>query len=337
MFTDSSSKYPDYNKLVTGSQKIADMSLSKMEHCVSCGSSGANFKKIVSEVSARKNIFNWADFHKLIGVHFATSLQTKKFLLPSALWSTIFSSMQKLASSVESQRAQLEKILSKITSESNKDLLQLFIGEFILCFGESLLTFIKDCVMETAPPTARRCIISFDQEDRQTIHYIGGFILSKFRKAARKCPKIQDWKKITEVIDTRMDEAGQDVTPCADIDKQWTFQRNRDGLIIIGAKCFNFFLSVAAMLCNIVEPDGILILEKVLTTLYTSRPALIWDDMVPHHILEENLSIKFLTGAVKSFAQTFGRGLRKLTINDIFKTPCVSMALRHSVAPRSKK
>ena len=137
--------------LVNGSQFIAKKSLSKLKDSVSCCISGEKFKNTVNELSAStEDVSGWEDFRKFICIHFTKSLQTKKFLLPSALWA-IFFSMEKIMNAVEGPRPKLARIPGKIGSESDEELLQLFIGEFILCFGVSPLSFIKQKIIGDVP------------------------------------------------------------------------------------------------------------------------------------------------------------------------------------------
>lgn len=225
--------------------------------------------------------------------------------------------------------------MNAATNISDSRTLQLFICEFVLLTSEEVLTFIRESIV---PPQQKALIISFDKDDRQTIHYVGGFVVHAFVKKAKMFPKNKDWQQILIVLESRAIE-GFGVEPAADSDKEWTLDQNRGGLTIIGAKCMDFFLSVAAAASKVAKPNGTLLHEKLIEEIYSpsSYVPLKWDGLVGFESsLSEELSLQLMNALAKSFSRTCGHGLRSKVINEMNEKPFASVNLRHTVAPKKK-
>lgn len=320
-------------ELLLGSTVISERAFNTVSLAPCFGEAGQLYSTLIQDLKSGLQSDNWIDFSKLVCEHFASSLRSKKYHLPSALWTSIFSSIESVLAN-KKYRDSLVDILACLMTTPNEAVIQVFICDYILEYGKEVLTFIKESIIPQ-PTTSRRTFISFDQEDRTNFHNVGGHICHKYLKRCEQGKKHIEWQKISIVIRNKMivtEDNG--VEPCSEEDAAWTKDIDRGGLNIIGKKFMNVIMSTAALLSTLTEPDGTLLLEKVLEGVHTSHVPVLWDDMVGSEELSESLSLEFMSGVVKSFAQTFGRGLLKMHINLIFDKPHASVNLRHAVAKK---
>lgn len=333
-FPDICSKLPNLEELLRKSPEICDRALTQMSSVLCFGVSGKKFKDLVQLVTEAKDGDGWALFCQNVIEIFSSAIEVKKFILPTALWTSIFKAQESLLSS-ESLRESLETSLKAATNNSDSRTLQLFVCEFVLITSEEVLTFIRQSIV---PPQQKALIRPFDKEDRETIHFVGGFVVFAFVKKAKQFPKNKDWQEILIVLKSRAIE-GFGVEPASDSDKEWTKDQNRGGLTIIGAKCMDFFLSVAAAATKVGKTNGILLHEKLIEEIYSpsSYVPLKWDALVGFDCsLSEKVSLQYMNALAKSFSRTWGNGLRSKVINEMNEKPFASVNLRHTVAPKKK-
>jgi len=337
-FIDAWAQIPDVNLLVKNSTTICNKALQSISDVVSFGDMGRKFKELVKKAQDISGSPEWKEFCCSLCENFASSISSKKIMLPSTMWNNIFEEIENVSSSL-SIRNNLKQLLFKALSipEPSVDprVVDIFICDIVLYTGEQMLSFIKETIIGTRKVNLP--VFSFDVEDRQTIHFVGGSVMHNFKKRGRAFSGNKDWQQIVDVIETRVDSAtSPDVDPPSDSDKAWTEDQNRGGLIIIGSKCMNMLMGIAAVVCKFIEPNGTLSHEKVLNAVYSSPVPVLWDDMVGCDKMSESLSLRFMNGVVKNFSQKFGSGLMRRKLNEVHEKPYASMNMRHNVAPRSK-
>lgn len=305
-----------------------------MANVLSIGKLGEEHNAFVKDIltSLHSNPL-WLQFSSLISKKFIESITCGKFLLPSTFIPVICKVSDKILSDKDGIRKELLILLQQLNVENSTEMLECFVCQFVLEFGELMVKFICNSVVGEKPKRTKE-IKQFDIEDRQCIFYIGGSVMRGFIRMAYRHKTNKDWCAILETIRTRIEE-GDGVQRAAEGDRAWTEERNRKSLFFMGALAMDFFVSLTQILYNIESDEsGNFKDETVINAVYEDSVTIIlWDELVGTS-LSSSLSVRFLKGVVKSFTQTYGRGVGYKKLNSHLKKAYAAITLRHSVAPR---
>jgi len=337
IFTDAWSQIPDTNFLVKNGPTICNKAIESISEVVSFGEVAKKFKELIEKIKEVSDSEEWKKFCNRLCEHLTSTISSKKIMLPSTLWNNIFESIESISSGLEIRNHLKQMLFAALRiSDSNvySNAVEIFICDIVLYTGEQMLSFIRESIIGTRQVNLP--VVSFDVEDRQTIHYVGGSTMHGFKKKGKAYSGNQEWQQILVVIDTKIDSASPDVQPPSDADREWTDDVDRGGLLIIGAKCMEVFMGIAAVVSTEIKADGSVPHEKVLDRVYSSPVPVLWDNMVACEEMSESLSLRFMNGVVKNFSQTYGRGLMRKKLNEVHEKPYASINLRHTVAPKSK-
>lgn len=180
-------------------------------------------------------------------------------------------------------------------------------------------------------------IIEFNIEDRQVIFYVAGSSMKGFDRMGKRYNTNKGWIAILHAINTRVREGDgkTGVTRAHQVDRAWTETLNRKSLIFVGAPAMDFFVSLTYLLYNVESnQNGNFQIQNVIKQVYEdSVTLLLWDEVIGTS-LPPNLSTKLLEGVVKSFTQTYAKGVAKKKLNNHLKKAFAAINLRHSIAPR---
>lgn len=274
---------------------------------------------------------SFQEFTEMLFESFMCAVSSKKFLLPSKLLEALVMKCDSLLSDL-TLRSELIFLLSLSRVNCDEEVLQLFLCKFIISFSEELLKFISVNVCEVS--TGKKNY-ECDDDDRQTLHFIGGAILRGFYKKAKRYPSSKLWQSLKETIAHRMVESDK-IEGTSSEDKSWTNARNRGNLIQVSDDCLEFLVCLAEIIENSEEADGSLsyltVYEKVCNSMAMT---VYWDNMISQ-CLPDNISTIFLRAFTKAFCQTYGRGITKRRMNTMNAVPVQSINLRHQVARKVK-
>ena len=85
------------------------------------------------------------------------------------------------------------------------------------------------------------------------------------------------------------------------------------------------------------DADGCFKNEDIMKDVFEDPILLfLWDEVMGSS-LDTNVSLRLMRGVVKSFTNTYARGVAAQKLNNHLKKAFVSMSLRHAVAPRQQK
>lgn len=268
-------------------------------------------------------------FTERVCILFVIAIEQKKFLLPSKLLEALVKETDHILSDIP-LRSELAVLLSLSRNESDEDVLHLFLCKYIMFFCEELLKFISASVCDMSTVNKN---YECDEDDRQTIHFLGGALLRRFYKKAKRYPTSTVWRSIKETIVLRMIESGDVEGACGE-DKSWTDTKNKGGLINVSDDCLEFLVCLAEIIENTEEPDGSLSYVKVYEKVCNSMAMTVyWDTMISDS-LSEKISTIFLRSLTKGCCQTFGNGITRRRMNCMNEAPVTSINLRHQVVSR---
>jgi len=114
-------------------------------------------------------------------------------------------------------------------------------------------------------------------------------------------------------------------------DRCWTEFCNRGALNFVGPLFLDFILAVVKILVSEERPDGSLFHEDVQRALLESPARGLWDQLIGS-TLDEDDSIIFMRGIVRSFTTTYGGGVSLKLRNQELACPKVSVPLRKRLA-----
>jgi len=122
----------------------------------------------------------------------------------------------------------------------------------------------------------------------------------------------------------------------ADADRAWTDFCNRGALLFVGKAFMEFIIVVVKLLYAVERPDGSLIHEDVEAKLLQSPARCLWDEVIGSS-LDQETSILFMRGVVKSFTTSYGRGVYLKHMNRNMERPQNSLALRKRLGGACKQ
>lgn len=336
---DSSSQYPNEEKLVLETPTIAQSCLQKMVLSESVGLYGAEHNSFI-QCLLNNHDQHWANTAFAVSQHFIRSLVKGKFLLPSALLPTVLKVCDKLLTDRDFRENEMMKNLRNVGGDDenwSEPMLHCFVCEFIHKFGEEIIVFICFFVVGTKVRKQPVIPLQLDIEDRQVIFNVAGSVMRGFVNMGERYKKNRDWISIVRAIKTRVAEGDgrTGVARAPESDRAWTNTLNRKSLIFIGAPAMDFFVSLTHLLYNVEcsEAGNFHVMNVIKSVYEDSVTVLLWDEVIGTS-LDTRLSTKFLQGVVKSFSQTYAKGVANKKLNTHLKKAFVAINLRHSIAPR---
>ncbi|KAK3931226.1 Zinc finger protein 510 [Frankliniella fusca] len=333
VLVDVNSRYPNKEKIIEEAGNISQITLRQMMSMKGVGKWGGEHNMLLQRLTTDlKLCVPWQDFYKTVTEKYAESLCTGKYLLPSSLLPIICKISDKILGDRDMRDRLLQLLLNSVDFSSQ--MLECFVCEFVLCFGEQIISFLCKSVVGEKPSKPKENVV-FDIEDRQVIYYVAGSVMRRMLRYGIKHSKNEDWNAIKNTIETRIDENGQGVEKASEADRAWTGEINRKSLFFIGSAAMDFFVSLTQVLYNIEsDKDGNFKTETVVENVYEDGVTLLlWDELVGSS-LHPDLSIRFLKGVTKSFTQTYAKGAALKKLNGHLKKAFVAISLRHSIAPR---
>jgi len=224
----------------------------------------------------------------------------------------------------------VDSILPLVTSVSVfKGAIHSFFLDFVFKLGSEIVHFIAQNVIAECQPQSPVSVY-LSENERQAVHYVAGAIIRGYLRKARLHQKNKYWISIEKAIKERILE-GDVVGVAANSDRCWTEFCNRGALNFVGPLFLDFILAVVKILVSEERPDGSLFHEDVQRALLESPARGLWDQLIGS-TLDEDDSIIFMRGIVRSFTTTYGGGVSLKLRNQELACPKVSVPLRKRLA-----
>jgi len=201
--------------------------------------------------------------------------------------------------------------------------------DFVFGLGNKIISFIAKTVMADSQPNSP-VSLSISTDENQTIHYVAGAIIRQYLRKARRFKTNRFWINVDGAIKNCPLE-GDMVVAAANSDRYWTEFCNRGALNFVGAQFMKFIIAVVHLLVRIERPDGSLFHEDVQQELLVSPARTLWDELIGNN-LDEDDSIIFMRGVVRSFTATYGKGRSLRLMNYEMGRPKATMSLRKRLA-----
>ncbi|KAJ1531378.1 hypothetical protein ONE63_000059 [Megalurothrips usitatus] len=337
LLRDLASRVPDVESLKDKCQDIGSKTLTVMASKPSVGKFGSAFVALLNgTMESVLDCEEWNHFVWQICQPFCKLLSQELFCMPSSLTYTAL----RVADDILSNLPLREQISSSLNSilKCHSDLCESFLSEFVITFADQLVIFIfRSLRNATESDPIAVPDVTFDQEERQCMFYIGGSIFHGFKQLGSKYTKSKKWQSVVEIIDSRILETDfyENLQQQLKKDREWTEKRNRGGLKFVTGKTQDFLLSVASIIVGHEQKfDGSLPVDDILKKVVVGKPKYNWGNIIGS-ALEQEFSLSFMTGVAKSLISTYGKGIIKRHMNLINDNkPSVSITLRHKVAPR---
>ena len=306
------------------------------------GNTGEKYKELLHYIVSNADSIplhpEWNECFKIIHESVTEDIGEHKILMPSVLMNSLIKNNENFLSDVE-QRKRLCGLLNicVVVDESvvRRDaLLNLFVSDYTSMLVIEIFKYYSRCLRSNVQQSVDKPV-ELDQEDKETIHFVGGFVVRSFYKKSKSFQGNVGWKKIGKLIVEKLLESDTVPGPPA-IVKQWTISQDRGKLFFISGLLYDFFCGVTEILektCRnkLVRVDA----GNVIESVCHGCAVLLWDEAVGDS-LSEKASYDLMCGMVRSFCTTYAVGKSKNLINDIRKTKAeASIALRAKVAPKS--
>ncbi|KAK3929143.1 Transcriptional regulator CRZ1 [Frankliniella fusca] len=333
VLTDVNSHYPNQEKIMNEIPAISRATLLSMNEVKSVGVWGGQFNAFVQEMLTLPDNSMWLSYTKDVANRIIPALVTGKFMLPATLLPTVIKCCESYLSSLSERKINLD-FLQKINVVYSQDMLETFHCDYVHIFGEEVIRFICKSVIGEKPRKEVTIPIVFDIEDRQVIFYVAGATMRGFLRSGKRYSKNAEWCAIVNCIESRIRE-GNGVPLCCQADRAWTDELNRKSLFFIGAPGMEFFVALTAVLYNIESDEsGKFKDDVVLKDVFADSVCiLLWDELIGNS-LTEVVALRFLKGVVKSYTDTYGRGVAYKKLNTHLKKSFAAISLRHGLAPR---
>ncbi|KAK3929640.1 Protein krueppel, partial [Frankliniella fusca] len=311
----AASRFPDEKEIMLKANEISMKALTEVSNCPSYGKRGQVFRELMGEVSCSDNfiVFSTLILQELVG-----SINTKKFLLPSALLKSLDERMENILS----DNNFFERCFCTLNlSNFDVDTQSQFFLEFCKALVSELFQFISSTFRTAVVSRAVRPMPVLDHEDKQVIYYIGGSIMKGYLRMAFRYKSNSKWKEIYGVLKSQVlsDSA------IGDIDAEWTRQLDRGRLLYITIPTQTFFISLTNIVYQNERMDGSVDYDLIIKI-----------DSVILDSLSHDKSVGFTNDVVCAFCKACGRGIARRRLNALRDKPVISMPTRHAVASCKK-
>ncbi|XP_052126617.1 uncharacterized protein LOC127750100 [Frankliniella occidentalis] len=324
----------DMETLLESAHNIGGKVLHQMASKPSVGCYAEAYSSLLAQLKEKESDAAWINLVKFLCGHFKLVISKEYFCMPSSLLNTSQKVIEDVLSDEET-RNKLYSELEEICPNTPNLIISTFWCEFVHTFADELLIFICRSLREATDqdiPT-----INFDTEERQCILYVAGSICNGFKRFSYKYPGSKKWRNIQEAIQSKIleDKLPEELTEQEKKDRNWTEGQNRGGLLFIRGSAQRFFLSVAEVVASYEDKrTGSLPIEEIQKKIAGGAAKYDWDNIVGS-CLDQDLSFSLMTGVVKSFISTYGKGVIQRRMNDANNNKVtVSMPTRLRAAPR---
>lgn len=295
------------------------------------GPLGAKFRELVLDLKMNLLSEEWKEVMDYLCDQFFIILSEEKYTMPSSLLNTALKVADDILTTYEKRKFICDRVQQLFTCDSS--VVDNFLCEFVITVAEELVIFTSRCLRNHCDSVTTDCEIVIDQEQRESLYYIAGSIVHTMRLYGKRFPGNPKWKKIVEVIDTKIleDDFWESLSTQQQQDRQWTEKRNRGGLKFVKEKFQSFIVSLAKFIIKNKNADGSFNVEEMLEKVVVSPVKFEWDSAIGSS-LDQDCSLTFMAGVTKKLITTYGNGIVHKYLNSMNEnTSTVAVPLRHSV------